>query len=223
MKETSQKNIQRQIANLIPLIELCLPFAKEINKTQDKLNALPDRIERLKKQAKLLEVKMSCKSSLDSPIADSQLRPFEYKTLGNASRSQIEATELELDYLVNDLDEVLVHLANFKYKIANLIVLRERVEALQEERLENITPERIDKLLEKQRLQNIHESSRKPSPKKPSLQKLRQKIVGDRRYRKIATSTAIVTGLILSLSTISYFSINYRIVERDNIQQSKEL
>ncbi len=110
MKETSQKNIQRQIANLIPLVELCLPFAKEANHTQYKLNALPDRMERLKKQAKLLEVEMSCKSSLDSRIVDSRLRPLEHKTFGNASRSQIEEVELELDSLVNDLDEILVHL-----------------------------------------------------------------------------------------------------------------
>lgn len=221
MKETSQKNIQRQIANLIPLIELCLPFAKEASKTQYKLNALPDRVERLKKQAKLLEVEVSCKSSLDSRVVDSQLRPLDYKTFGNASRSQIEAVELELDSLVNDLDEILVHLANFKYKIANLIVLRERVEALQEERLENITPEHIDKLLEKQRRQNIQQSSSKSS-NKPPLQKLRQKIAGDRRYRKIATGTAIFTGFILCLSTFSYVSMNYQIIERDNIQQTQK-
>ncbi len=78
-------------------------------------------------------------------------------------------------------------------------------------------------MLEKQRLQNIQESSSKSSQQKPPLQKLWQKIAGDRGYKKIATSTAIFTGFILCLSTISYVSMNYQIIERDNVQQSQEL
>ncbi len=221
-KKTSPKNIQRQIANLIPLIELCLAFAKEANKAQDKLNALPERMERLKKQAKLLENEISTQGYLNSSMVELQVGSFEGLPFRSAARSQIEETETELDFLVNDLDKVLVDLTGFKYRISNLIVLRERVEALQEERLENITPERIDKLLAKQQQQLWSESNSKQTPKQ-RLQKLGQKIVGDRRYRQLATSTAIAAGLILCLSAVSYTSTKYQIIERDNIQPSQEL
>ncbi|MGF1588083.1 MAG: hypothetical protein ACFCU7_02375 [Pleurocapsa sp.] len=217
MKKTSPKNIQRQIANLIPLIELCLAFGKEANKAQAKLNALPAKMERLKKQAELLEDEMSAQGYPDLPIVEG-------KRFGSASRSPVEETELELDFLVNDLDKVLVDLTGFKYQISNLIVLRERVEALQEERLENITPERIDKLLAKQHQQKLwpETSSQQPS-NNHRLQKLWQKIAGDRRYHKLATSTAIVGGLIFCLSAVSYTSMKYQIIERGNIEQSQEL
>ena len=59
MKETRYKNVQRQITNLISLIELCLPFTEELNNTKERLNFLPGKLEYLKKQAEYLKQKTS--------------------------------------------------------------------------------------------------------------------------------------------------------------------
>ena len=202
MKKTSHKNLQRQIGNLITLIELCLPLIEEVDRAKAKLTSFPTELEQLKKQAELLKVAAYTNS------VDSQSRS-----------SQIEETEFELDFLVNDLEGFLLHLATLQHKINNLTALRERIEALQEERLDNITPERIYRLLEKQQLALLGENEgdeRSPQPDNgltDRFQGLWQKIANYKHTRRLVKGTAIATGIILCFSAISYSSMKYQLIE----------
>ena len=53
--------------------------------------------------------------------------------------------------MVDDLDRVSTNFAAFEYKLKNIMVLKQRLEALPAERVHGLTPERIYKLLEKER------------------------------------------------------------------------
>ena len=217
MKETSYKNVHRQITNLISLIELCIPFTEEIDRTKVRLNFLPSKLEYLKKQAEYLKEKTSysvnTKDSIDHSdraiIADSY------------NLWEIENTELELDFLVTSLEDTLNYLESLKKQIEDLVVLKERVEALQEERLIGITPERIYKLMEKQRLENSKNLNDESSAPKNYFERIRHKI-SDHKYSKtIAKTTAIAAGIILCFSVGSYSSIKYQLNESNTVQSEQ--
>ena len=151
MKETSHKNTQRQIANLIPTLELLIPLFEEVNKTQNNLSSLPKQLEYLKEQEQYFKLKASSQ--------DLDIRHAAKGLLHSAGNFTTEDTEIKLDFLVSDLESTLLNLLVLKDRISDLVVLRERVEALQEERLDNITPERIYKLLEQQNSSSCSEKS----------------------------------------------------------------
>ena len=182
MKQTRHKNLQRQINNLIPLIELYLPLVAKIKQTQGKLNFLPEELKSLKEQAESFKLESRAIATSDSEL-------------------EIEKAEFKIDSLVDDLEKTLVHLTTLDCDIKNLLVLKERIEAIQEERIEGITPERIYKLLEKQ--QPLSQFSQDPtlirkqntSLKQPSW---KQKIFN---YSSNIGNKTIATGLIvISLS-----------------------
>jgi hypothetical protein len=186
MKKIYYGNIQRQITSLIPLIELYITLLTEIELTKNKLNILPAELKSLKKQANFLSLKSDQKSADD-------LQP------------ELQQAEFNLDSLVDDLDEILINLVTFECKLKNVIALKERLEALQEERINGLTPERIYKLLEKQK-QRSETMPLGLSPENNStLTKKdnnfsRQKLInfGNKlRDRKIAVSLAIVVSISL--------------------------
>ena len=134
MPKNNHKNLQHQIENLIPIIELYLLLIEEVNKTQHKLKSLYPELKQLKQQAEFLKAEET-QLSHGSPTYNSQLK--------------IQETELKLAFLVNDLQAILIHLATFNYKINNVVALKERLEALQEPKTDQITPANIYKLLAK--------------------------------------------------------------------------
>lgn len=217
MKKTSHKNLQRQIENLITLIELCIPLNEEVDRAKAKLTSLPIELEQLKKQAELLK-------------AESQTNP----SASHSRSSKIEETEFKLDFVVNDLDGLVLYLATLQEKIGNLVVLRERIEALQEERLDNITPERIYKLLEKQQLAllpknepGIERSHQTDNTLANRFHSLWQKIADYKHTRKLIKGTALAAGVVLCFSAISYSSmyqqIEHKPAETQELDDSVEI
>lgn len=220
----TQYEHQRQIANLIPIIELCLPLIEKLDRTKGKLSFLPRELESLQEKARFIK---QSKSQIDfqtlssyssrSSIVQQNDRDRSSKP---TPRSPAEKTELELDYVVNYLDEILAYLTNFKQEIDNIIVLKERIEALQEARLDSITPERIHLLLEKQKTAALNrESSRSSS----YWQKLRGKISSYPKFSKLVKTTAIAVGIISSFSIISYYSAKDGQVEQNTVEQTETL
>ena len=220
MKETSYKNVYRQITNLISLMELCLPFTEEINKTKDRLNFLPGKLEYLKDRAEYIQQKISNRAN----IKDSVYYSDRVSKAHGYNLREIEDTELELDFLVTNLEDTLISLERLKGQIEDLVVLKERVEALQEERLIGITPERIYKLIEKQRLENLEDLNDKSSQKR-YFERIRHKIAERKYLKRIVQSTAIAAGVILCFSLGSYSSIRHQINENSTpeIEQTEQL
>lgn len=206
MKQNQRKNTQRQIADLIPIIELCLPLIKKLNTTQDKLKFLPTELELLQNQAKLIDLEMSLEEnrSVDS---DSQLIS--------------ETNEFELDSIVNDLEGIFIYLTTLDDGLKNLLALKERLEAIQEERIDSLTPERVYKLLEKQQENLQNKTNLQSGNKSNRFQKVWQKIVDHRPSKKLIKVSAITTGIILSFSLIYNSAIEHQSVE-NNMQQKQE-
>ena len=223
MKETSYKNVHRQITNLISLIELCLPFTEELNKTKTRLNFLPSKLEYLKRQAEYLNEKISysvnTKDSISIYYSDrvAEAKPHR-DSISNGYNWKIEDAELELDFLVTNLEDTLNYLERLKKQIEDLVVLKERVEALQEERLVGITPERIYKLMEKQRLENSLALNNRSSAERNYFARIKHKIADYKYSKSIAKTTAIAAGVVLCFSLGSYSSIRYQINENNTVK-----
>lgn len=206
MKQNQRKNTQRQIADLIPIIELCLPLIKKLNATQNKLKFLPTELELLQNQAKLIDLEMSLE---ESRSADSVSQPIS------------ETNEFELDSIVNDLEGIFIYLTTLDNGLKNLLALKERLEAIQEERIDSLTPERVYKLLEKQQENLQNQTNLQSGSKSNRFQKVWQKIIDYRPSKKLIKVSAITTGIILSFSLIYNSAIEYQSVERD-VQQKQE-
>ena len=215
MKETHHRNTQRQIANLIPMIELCLPLMEEVDRTRSNLSCLTERLEYLQKQAQHL--------NLQAPLADPERLGDRTELTDRDRPLKIEDTEFELDFLVNNLENTLLNLVVLKDSISNVVVLKERVEALQEERLDNITPERIYKLLEKQQQQSYSNLDDASSSRENPLKRLWHKAVNYKYFPRIIKGTAITTGIILCFSIGFYSSMEHQINETNNTQKIEDL
>lgn len=212
MKETRYKNIRRQIDNSICLIELYLPLIEKLDRTKNQLGFLPSKLEYLKKQARLLKPRASSVNT-ENPANYSD----RIEVADSDARWEIDDTELELDFVVDSLEETLICLDSLKQQIGDLVVLRERVEALQEERLDSITPERIYKLLERQQSQNSEQEIQRSPSARNYFRRIWQEIA-DRQYSaKIAKSTAIVTGLILCFG-LGSLSLMYQTEENNTVK-----
>ena len=118
------------------------------------------------------------------------------KSNSDTSNSQLDVqlneTEFQLDSLVNDLEGIFIYLNTFENKLKNLLVLEERLEALQEERIKGITSEIIYKLLEQGRLQK-EVKSRSKSEK---VKDFGRKIVNYRHTKNLAVGMAVFVGTI---------------------------
>lgn len=203
MKRLNRKNLQRQITNIIPIIELCLPLIKEIEQAKNKLNILPSELENLKQQLEYLKLEPSQATS-------------------NDSQSPIKETESKLDFVVDDLEVILANLTTLDSKINNLIVLKERLEAIQEERIDGLTPERSYKLLEKQQQQALESSERKSTIKTNYFDNLWQKIANYKYAKELAMSTAITLGTVLCFSMFAYSLTKSQVIETNIIEEPQE-
>lgn len=207
MKQNQRKNTQRQIADLIPIIELCLPLIKKLNATQNKLKFLPTELELLKNQAELLDLEMSLEQFQESANSDSKLLS--------------ETNEFELDSIVDNLEEIFIYFTTLDGELKNLLALKERLEAIQEERIDNLTPERVYKLLEKQQENLQNKTDRESSITPNQFQEFWQKIIKYRPSKKLIKVSVITTGIILSFSLIYNSAIEYQSIE-SSVQQKKE-
>ena len=222
----TQYEHQRQIANLIPIIELCLPLIEKLDRTREKLSFLPRELESLQEKARFLKQYTSEVNfqTLSSYSSRSSIVHVQHNDLDRSSkptpRSQAEETELELNYVVTYLDEILAYLTKFKQEIDNIIVLKERLEALQEARLDSITPERIYLLLEKQKSAALDRESPRSSG---YWQKLRGKIASYPKTSKFVKNTAIAVGLISWFSIMSYYSAKDGQVEQNTVEQTETI
>jgi hypothetical protein len=176
MKQLHQKQLQGQVESLILIIELCLPFRSQIETTQGKFNILPDELRQLKQQLQWLQEERSQNYLLES---------------------QVQETEFKLDFLTNDLEGILINLTILKDKINNLVVLKERLEALQEERIDSLTSERIYKLLEKQQSSRSQVSENEPETKKQNVERHWWKNLTKKLNKQTLVSLSIISSLTL--------------------------
>lgn len=205
--KNQRQDLQRQLADLIPIIELCLPIIEDTNETKIKLLSLSIELEKIKKHAEKLQTKAS--------LEDKK------KSASHSTNTQLETTEFAIDSLVDDLEEVFVYLNSQNHKLNNFLALKERFEAVQEERIDGITPERIYNLLEKRQQE---ERDRDPKPIKANrVRQFWRKIVEYKPSKNIAKTTAFATVVILAFSTIFYSSIKYQSTEESAIGENKEL
>ena len=212
MSKIQQNNIQRQIASLITIVEHCKRSSEDVDDIQNKIKLLPDLLKKLKEQEQALDWYEL--NNIDA-IAS-------YKfTLDKQDISSIaEPLELELDFLVNDLDEIMQEFIILKYKIDNIVVLREKIEAIQEERFGNISLDRICTLLEKHKKdKNLNINIRKNS----RWQKVKKRIFEFKKLPKIAGATAIVISVISGFSLISYSSIKYQEIKQNDLEEVKNI
>ena len=112
--------LQRQIESLSAIIELWVPVLEEMKTMQRNLEELPVSLEQLKQQLAALDQDKLHQES-ESETAQ-QLQEV----------NKIQKLEPKLRNSVNNLEAALPQLAVLEKKIRNLIALKERLEALQE-------------------------------------------------------------------------------------------
>lgn len=205
--KNQRQDLQRQLADLIPIIELCIPIIKDTNETKIKLLSLSIELEKTKKHAEKLQTKAF--------LEDDE------KSARHSTNTQLETTEFAIDSLVDDLEEVFAYLNSQNHKLNNFLALKERFEAVQEERIDGITPERIYNLLEKKQQE---ERDRDTKPIKANrIRQFWRKIAKYKPSKNIAKTTAFATVVILAFSTIFYSSIKYQSTEESAIEENKGL
>ncbi|WP_319422621.1 hypothetical protein [Pleurocapsa sp. FMAR1] len=206
MKKIRHQDLQRQIVNLISIVEMYIPLIEEIDKSKNKLSALPTELDSLKQQLEFLKLQSSQTNFYDS---QNSILP-----------SPIKETDIKLDFLVDDLEGIFVYLTTFESKLKNIIVLKERLEAVQEERIGGFTPERIYRLLERKDQSSQHDNI--PSHKNFRSQSLWQKIANYKYSKKLAIGTALISGTILLFSMVSYSSMNQQSINDNTTQEIKQ-
>lgn len=203
MKQTRHQDFQRQITNLIPIIEMYIPLIEEVEKSKNKLNMLPTQLENLKQKLEFLKLESS-------------------PTISDNLPSKIQETEFEIDFLVDDLEGILVHLTSFDRQVKNLIAIRERLEAVQKERIDGFTPERIYKILERRQQLSSYFPDNMPSTQTNRFENWWQKIVNYKFFRKLVITTVSISGIILLFSTISYSAINQQLDESETVTKIRK-
>ena len=206
--KNQRQNLQRQLADLIPIIELCIPIIGDTNETKIKLLSLLIELEKLKRHAEYLQARASSEDA--------------EKAVDYSKNTQLETIEFAIDSLVDDLEEAFAYLTSQNHKLNNFLALKERFEAIQEERIDGITPERIYNLLEKRQLQQERDRDIKPT-KATRLQQFWQKIVNYKPPKKIAETIGISTWIILAFSIISYSSFDYQNANESTLKENKEI
>ena len=198
MKQTRHQDLQRQITNLVSIIEMYIPLLEQVEKSKLKLDILPAELKNLKQQLNLLETRS-------------------YLETLHHSSDRIQETESKLDFLVDDLEEILVHLTAVDRQVKNLFALRERLEAVQEERISGITPERIYKLIAKQQLPRSAEEEPVPTSR---VKHWKQNIAN--RAPKFGSKILLISfAMIVSLSC-GWIVGSYSTVESNNNSLVKE-
>ena len=205
--KNQRQDLQRQLADLIPIIELCIPIIEDTNETKIKLLSLSIELEKIKEHAEKLQSKASSEDN--------------EKSACHSTNTQLETTEFAIDSLVDDLEEVFVYLNSQNHKLNNFLALKERFEAVQEERIDGITPERIYNLLEKRQQE---ERDRDPKPIKANrVRQFWRKIVKYKPSKKIGRIAAVATWTILAFSIISYSLIEYQNANESTLKENKAI
>lgn len=188
MKKKCYINIQRQLNILIPIIESCLTLTPEIEPIKNKLNTLTGELENLKQQS----------SSLNRNNVSEKF---------SHSSTELQELEFKLDSLVDDVELVFTSLYVFDGKLKNVAILREKLEAIQEERIDGLTPERIYKLLEKR--QEHQPNSFPPNNLDSNKQKITNSGVG--LWQKIASfaQTFHHPKVLVSLAIVGSLSLGW--------------
>ena len=211
MKKKCYGDIQRQVTCLIPLVESCIVLIAETELTKNRLDTLFEELENFKQQTDDLNLEFS-------------------QDRDHTSQAEREAVEFKLDSLIDDLELVFNNLASFDGQIKNVVVLKEKLEAIQEERIKDLTPERIYKLLGKQqRSLNQKDVSLFKSQKNNTIERsnnsIRQKIVDlshKLRDRQAVVSMAIIASLSLGWLAGYHSSINVRVEENKTVEATKK-
>ncbi len=121
MNNEQDKQLQTALDNLALILNLWIPVLAEIKKMNQALETLPNNLSLLQSQVnKLNQANVHIKKNPLPPERLEQIR-------------QLQGFELKLQALTNNLDGKLPQLVKLEEQIGNLIVLRERVEALQEQ------------------------------------------------------------------------------------------
>ena len=194
MKKIGHKNLQRQVSNLIPMVKLYVNSVAGLEQIHAQINLLPADLKNLQQQANLLEQKSDSKST-------------------DELEAHVQQTEIQLDSLIDDLDRVSTDVVTFERKLKNIIAIKERLEALQEERINGLTPERIYRLLAKQQQHELEENnstSKRQNTSRVIGQKLIElgSILSD---RKVIISLTMMVSLFLGWGAGYHSSINVRV------------
>lgn len=203
MKKIGHHNLQRQVNNLIPIVQLYVNSAADLQQIHTKINLLPVELKNLQQQAERLEQKSADRST--------------------NLEEQVQQTEFQLDSLIDDLDRVSTDVVALERKLKNIIALKERLEALQEERINGLTPERIYLLLEKQKQQELEENRTTPANSSMS-EKIEQKLIKLSSIfsdRKVIVSLTVVASLFLGWGA-GYHSSLIR-AERDTTETTRNV
>lgn len=121
MSNEQEKQLKTAIDNLALILKLWVPVLTEIKKMNQALETLPNNLSLLQSQVHQL-------NQANTYIKQNSLPPERLEQI-----RQLQGFELNLQALTNNLDSELPQLAKLEEKIGNLIALRERVEAIQEQ------------------------------------------------------------------------------------------
>jgi predicted nucleic acid-binding Zn-ribbon protein len=121
MNNEQDKQLQTAIDNLALILKLWIPVLAEIKKMNQALETLPNNLSLLQSQInKLNQANAYIKKNTLPQERLEQIR-------------QLQGFELKLQALTNNVEGELPQLIKLEEKIGNLISLREKVEALQDQ------------------------------------------------------------------------------------------
>jgi hypothetical protein len=121
MNNEPDKQLQTAIDNLSLILKLWIPVLAEIKKMNQALETLPNNLTILQSQINKLNL-------ANANLKKNSLSPERLEQI-----CQLQGFELKLQALSNNLDGELPQLVKLEKQIGNLIALKERVEALQEQ------------------------------------------------------------------------------------------
>ena len=200
MKKTRHQDLQRQITSLIPIVEMHISLIEEIEASKNKLDALPIQLNKMKQKLELSKLESDFGIAGELPSPDRE-------------------TELDLDFLVDDLEGILIHLTSLNRQVKNVIASKERLEAVQKDRIAGFTPERFYKILRRRHQLSSEFLNYTPSTKTNYLQSRWRKIANYKFGKRLIITTASISGIILLFSTISYSTINQQLNEGETITE----
>jgi DNA repair exonuclease SbcCD ATPase subunit len=128
MENHSKDQLQKALENLNLILEMWIPVLHEIKNMNRQLDTLPANVSLLQEKISLLN-----QASLHAP--KNAIAPERSQQI-----QRIQAIEPKLQILMNSLGTEITQLHDLEQKIGNLIALRERIEALQEQYQTNSTP-----------------------------------------------------------------------------------
>jgi predicted nucleic acid-binding Zn-ribbon protein len=121
MSNGQNKQLQTAIDNLALILQLWVPVLEEIKKMNQTLESLPNNLS-------ILQDRINKFNQANTYIQKTTLSQESLKQI-----ERLQGVETQLQFLTNNLDGEIPQLLKIEKQIGNLIALRERVEALQEQ------------------------------------------------------------------------------------------